>query len=173
MSIFVVSNQSNTAIEPMSNYCIYIKVPTYLDQWLRHDYWNPVAGRVEFERGSNLHSILSTFLRKKPLGYDPGDVSQLLPVEVPTFKGMNPDQHNYLGTEGQKALISAIKRNFKTLIDRELSVFYSADVTIIDIIYAFMEKHGIDPDPRNHEAIRQMYKRQRDKNLKITSVNNS
>lgn len=156
----------------MSNYCIYLKVPTYLDQWLRHDYWNPVTDRVEFERGSNLHSILSTFLRKEPTGYERGDVSDLLPVEVPTFKGMNPDQHNYLGHEGKKALISAIKRNFKTLIDRELSVFYNADVTIIDIIYAFMEKHGIDTTEKNHEAIRQMYKRQRDKNLKPNGVNN-
>lgn len=156
----------------MSNYCIYLKVPPYLEQWLRHDYWNPVTGRVEFERGSNLHSILSTFLRKEPTGYVRGDVSELLPVEVPTFKGMNPDQHNYLGHEGKKALISAIKRNFKTLIDRELSVFYDADVTIIDIIYAFMEKHGTDPDARNHEAIQQMFKRQRDKNVKSGSVNN-
>lgn len=162
--------QSGISLAPMSNYCIYLKVPTYLDQWLRHDYWNPVTDRVEFERGSNLHSILSTFLRKEPTGYERGDVSDLLPVEVPTFKGMNPDQHNYLSHEGKKALISAIKRNFKTLIDRELSVFYFADVTIIDIIYAFMEKHGIDKTEKNHEAIRQMYKRQRDKNLKPNGV---
>lgn len=155
----------------MSQFCIYLKVPTYLEQWLRHDYWNPVTGRVEFERGSNIHSILSTFLRKQPPGYDQGDVSELLPVEVPTYKGMNPEQHNYLGREGQKAVVSAIKRNFKTLIDRELSVFYNADVTIIDIIYAFMEMHGIDSTEKNHEAIRQMFKRQRDKNIKNRNVN--
>ncbi|MBD5243175.1 MAG: hypothetical protein HDS60_03705 [Barnesiella sp.] len=154
----------------MSNYCIYIKVPTFIEQWLRHDYWNPLTGRVEFERGSNLHSILSTFLRKEPTGYVRGDVSGLLPVEVPTFKGMNPDQHNYLGHCGQKALVSAIKRNFKTLLDRELSAFYDKNVTIIDIIYAFMEVHGIENTATNHEAIRQMFKRQRDKNIKSGSI---
>lgn len=154
----------------MSHYCIYLKVPSYLDQWLRHDYWNPIAGRVEFERGSNIHSILSTFLRKEPIGYECGDVSELLPVEVPTFKGMNPDQHNYLGRDGQKAVISAIKRNFKTLIDKELSVFYNQAISITDIIYAFMETHCIDKTERNWEAIRQMYYRQREKSLKSDRV---
>lgn len=150
----------------MSSYNIYLKVPEYLDQWLRHDYWNPVTGRVEFERGSNAHSILSRFLRREPAGYVRGDVSGLLPVEVPTFKGMNPDQHNYLVREGQKALVSAIKRNFKALLDKELSVFYSQDVVISDIVYAFMANHGIDNSGRNWETIRQMFKRQRDKSLK-------
>lgn len=155
----------------MSQYCIYLKVPPYLDQWLRHDYWNPDTGRVEFERGSNTHSIMSRFLRRQPKHFVPGDVSGLLPVEVPTFKGMNPDQHNYLGLDGQKALVSAIKRNFKTLIDKELSVFYSLDVSITDIIYAFMEDHCIEKTERNWEAIRQMYYRQREKNIRANNVN--
>lgn len=155
----------------MSNHTIYLKVPSYLAQWLRHDYWDDAAGRIKFERGSNIHSILSTFLRKQPLGYDPGDVSDLLPVEVPTFKGMNPDQHNYLGRDGHKAVVSAIKRNFKTCIDKELSIFYGQDISITDIIYAFMEAHGIDATERNWEAIRQMFYRQREKSLKTNSVN--
>lgn len=154
----------------MSKYCIYLKVPDYLDQWLRHDFWNPYSGRVEFERGSNSHSILSRYLRKEPPGYDPGDTSGLLPVEVPTFKGMNPDQHNYLIEEGKKALVSALKRNFKALLDRELSVFFAQDVVITDIIYAFMASHGIENTERNWETIRQMYKRLRDKSIKSRDV---
>ena len=155
----------------MSHYCIYLKVPPYLDQWLRHDYWNPVSGRVEFERGSNIHAIMSRFLRKEPKGYMRGDVSRLLPLEVPTFKGMNPDQHNYLIHEGQKALVSAIKRNFKAVVDKELSVFYSQDVAITDIIYAVMAEHGIDNTPQNWESIRQLYYRLRGKSLKLRQVN--
>ncbi len=150
----------------MSNYNIYLKVPTYLDQWLRHDYWNPASGRVEFERGSNCHSILSRFLRREPQDYVRPDVSELLPVEVPTFKGMAPESHNFLIHEGHKALVSAIKRNFKALLDKELSVFYTSDVVITDIIYAFMANHGIEATEQNWEAIRQMFKRLRDKSLK-------
>ena len=150
----------------MSLYNIYIQVPEYLDQWLRHDFWNATLGRVEFERGSNCHCILSRFLRHRPKGWKEGDVSGLLPVEVPTFKGVNPDQHNYLIVEGEKALVSAIKRNFKTLLDRELSCFYIRDVVITDIIYAFMATHGIEPTGKNWETIRQMFKRMRDKSIK-------
>jgi len=123
----------------------------------------PVSAGVEFERGSNCHSILSRFLRRRPADYSEPDTASLLPVEVPTFKGMNPDSHNFLIPEGEKALVSAIKRNFKTLIDRELSCFYIRDVVITDIIYAFMATHGIDPTEKNWETIRQMFKRLRDK----------
>ena len=154
----------------MSQYCIYLDVPDYLDQWLRHDYWNPVTERVEFERGSNVHAILSRYLRREPQGYVRGDTSGLLPVEVPTFKGMNPDQHNFLIKEGQKALVSAIKRNFKSVLDKELSAFYSQDVVITDIIYAFMAVHGIENTERNWETIRQMFYRLRDKSTKFTAV---
>ena len=87
---FVLSLQSNFE-RFMSQYIIYIKVPDYLYQWLRHDFWNPGLGRVEFERGSNCHSILSRFLRRRPADYKEPDPTGLLPVEVPTFKGMNPD----------------------------------------------------------------------------------
>lgn len=153
----------------MSHYNVYIKVPEYLDQWLRHDFWNPALGRVEFMRGSNCHSILSRFLRRRPRGYSEVKTAGLLPVEVPTFKGMNPNSHNYLIPEGEKALVSAIKRNFKTLVDRELSCFYIRDVVITDIIYAFMASHGIDTTEKNWETIRQMFKRLRDKSSKSKS----
>lgn len=156
----------------MSQYNVYIKVPAYLEQWLRHDFWNPISCRVEFERGSNCHSILSRFLRRRPENYIATDISNLLPVEVPTFKGMNPDQHNFLIAEGEKALVSAIKRNFKTLLDRELSCFFIRDVVITDIIYAFMASHGIEQSEKNWETIRQMFKRLRDKSIKY-NVNKS
>lgn len=155
----------------MSQYCIFLKVPAYLDQWLRHDFWNPQSGRVEFPRGSNAHAIMSRYLRRLPSGYERVYIPGLLPVEVPTFKGMNPDQHNYLIKEGQKALVSALKRNFKSVLDKELSVFYSQDVSITDIIYAFMAVHGIEPTEKNWETIRQMYKRLRDKSITPNNVN--
>ena len=55
---------------------------------------------------------------------------------------------------------------FKALVDRELSCFYSRDVVITDIIYAFMASHGIEPTEKNWETIRQMFKRLRDKSIR-------
>ena len=154
----------------MSSYCIHLNLPAYLDQWLRHDYWNASTGRVEFDRGSNCHCIMATFLKQRPTGYKESDYEELLPVEVPTFKGMRPESHNYLSQEGRSALISAIKRNFKVLLDKELAVFFTQDVSITDIVYAFMEMHGIESTAQNWETIRQMYKRMRDKSVKGESV---
>lgn len=168
-AIFVCKFKPIITPSSMSHHCIYLKVPDYLSQWLRHDYWNSAAGRVEFERGSNAHCILSRYLTRRPATYiHPANAAELLPVEVPTFKGMNPDSHNFLIPEGERALVSALKRNFKAVLDKELAVFFTRDVVITDIIYAFMAMHGIEATERNWETIRQMYKRMRDKSLKPT-----
>lgn len=155
----------------MSQYRIYLEAPDYLAQWMKHDLWNETTGRVEFERGSAPHTVLATFLRRTPADYDPGDVSALVPVEVPTFKGVNPDSHNYLPRRGRVALLGACKRMFKRLLEKDLSALARADVQISDIVYAFMEKHGIDDTPKNWETIRQMYKRLRDRDTATVEVN--
>lgn len=151
----------------MSQFTVHIKLPAYLDQWLCHDYWDYATGRVRFENGSNCHCIMSVFLKERPEGYtEPEDDDGLTPIAVPTFKGLRPDTHCWLSREGEAALVSAIKRNFRALLDRELSRLYSHDVCITDIIYAFMELHGIDTTETNWETIRQMYKRMRDKSVR-------
>ena len=154
----------------MSSYNIHLSLPAYLEQWLRHDYWNASSERVEFERGSNCHCIMAAFLKQRPISYKESHYDGQLPVEVPTIKGLRPETHNYLSQEGRSALISAIKRNFKVLLDKELAVFFTQDVSITDIVYAFMEMHGIENTPQNWETIRQMYKRMRDKSVKSKDV---
>lgn len=156
----------------MSQFNIYLdEVPDYLDQWMRHDLWNPVTERVEFERGSAPHAILAAFLTKAPANaVDVADRDKLLPVEVPTFKGINPETRNYLPKRGRDLLLSSCKNIFKALLDSELGAFYSMDIQITDLVYAFMEKHGIDPTEKNWETIRQMFSRMRKKNLTFRNV---
>lgn len=36
----------------MSQFSLYIKAPEYLDQWLRHEFWDADTNRVIFPRGS-------------------------------------------------------------------------------------------------------------------------
>lgn len=45
----------------------------------------------------------------------------------------------------------------------ELHELFGHDVQITDIIYDFMDRHGIERSERNWEAIRQMYYRLRKK----------
>lgn len=147
----------------MSQFSVYINPPEYLGQWLRHDFWDDESERVVFPRGSAPRAVLSSLLRKAPRDFRPGDTSGQIPVEVPTFKGINPATFNDLSPTGQTALISACKKLFQSTLSNELHELFSHDVQITDIIYEFMDRHGIDRTERNWETIRQMYSRMRKK----------
>lgn len=147
----------------MSQFSVYINPPEYLGQWLRHDFWNEETERVEFPRGSAPRAVLAAMLRKSPADFRPGDTSAMVPVEVPTFKGVNPATFNYLSPSGQAALVSACKKLFQATLYSELHDLFNHDIQITDIIYDFMDRHGIDPNERNWETIRQMYCRLRKK----------
>lgn len=149
----------------MSQFSVYIQAPDYLDQWLRHEYWDPETSRVVFPRGSAPRAVLYSVLRKAPRNWrPPSDTARLLPVEVPTFKGINPSTFNYLRPTGQAALVSTCKKLFRAMLFKELHVLFDHEVQITDVIYDFMDSHGIERTERNWEAIRQMYARMRKKN---------
>lgn len=147
----------------MSQFSVYVKLPSYLHQWLIHEYWDEEQERVEFPRGSAPHAVLQSLLRPQPKDWTQGDTSGLLRVKVPSFKGVNPATFNYLAPYGQSALASACKILFKAQLHLELSPLFAHDVQITDVIYDFMDRHGIERDERNWETIRQMYFRMRKK----------
>ena len=154
----------------MSQFVVFLQVPPYLDQWCRDEYWNSETGRVEFPRGSAPRAILQTLLTRRPRVDLFADYTGMLPVEVPTFKGLNPATHNYLPTAGKKALISCLKKFFAAMMWQELHPLLSHDVQITDVIYAFLDRHGIEPTPQNWETVRQMYYRMRKKSVKDQQV---
>ncbi len=148
----------------MSKLSIFITLPDYLDQWLRSEYWNPETSRVEFPRGSAPRAILQSCLTKTPRGtlpHFPG-INEI-PIEVPTFKGINPQVYCYLPDKGKKALISCLKKNFAGLVWQELNPLLSHDIQITDVIYAFLDRHSIEPTAKNWETVRQMFYRMRKK----------
>ena len=149
----------------MSQFSVYINPPEYLFQWLKNSYCDEETHRVVFPRGSAPRAVLYASLRANPKNYRQGDTSGLLPVEVPTFKGLNPATFNYLPPTGKKALISTCKKLFKATMYRELHDLFSHDVQITDIIYDFMDRHNIERSEKNWETIRQMYARMRKKSL--------
>lgn len=148
----------------MSQYTLRIEAPSYISGWLRHDFWNETEGRVVFPRGSAPRAVLQSLLRKAPEGYAEPQGEQYVPVEVPTVKGVNPASRNYLSRDGRAALISACKSLFRAQLFEELHPLFGHDVQITDIIYDFMDRHGIERTETNWETIRQMYARMRKKN---------
>lgn len=153
----------------MSQFSVYIDPPAYLAQWLRHEYWDEATGRVVFPRGSAPRAILQSLLRRPPRDWRLGDITGLLPVEVPTFKGLNPASFNYLSPAGQTSLVSTCKKLFRTALVQELYMLFDQDVQITDVIYGFLERHGIEPTEQNWETIRQMYLRLRKKSQATAS----
>lgn len=147
----------------MSQFSLYIKAPEYLDQWLRNDFWDKESRRVVFPRGSAPRAVLMSLLRKAPHKHSEAPDPALLPVEVPSFKGINAATFNYLSDSGRAALLSACKKLFQATLFNELHVLFDHDVQITDIIYDFMDRHGIDRTEKNWETIRQMYSRMRKK----------
>ena len=147
----------------MSQFSIFVKAPDYLDQWLRHDYWDEATGRVVFPQGSAPRAVLKALLRPCPQGWVPDDPAGKLRIEVPSFKGLNPATYNYLTATGKSALLAACKTLFKSILFLELAPLFPHDIQISDVIYDFMDRHGIAPTERNWETIRQMYARLRKK----------
>lgn len=146
----------------MSQFNIYLKTPDYLSDWLRGEMWNDEEQRIVFPRNSAEWTVLCLFIGKRPDGA-PVDLASdgLLPVKVPTQPGKNPAVYNYMSEAGKLAIVNTIKRRFKKMMWDELHVIKPDEVQITDIIYAFMEKHGISATEKNWETIRQMYFRMR------------
>lgn len=149
----------------MSKIIVYIAPPAYLEQWLRHEFWDAEANCVRFPRGSAPAVVLMTSLRSTPTGYFADNSEGSLPIAVPTIKGINPSDLCYLPDTGKTAVVSTCKRVFQANLYNELHLLFAHDVQITDIIYDFMDRHGIDCNERNWETIRQMYARMRKKNL--------
>lgn len=150
----------------MSQYNVYLTLPDYLAQWLRHDYWAAESRRVEFPRGSLPRVVLRSVLRPQPPSHQPGPQPEgTVAIEVPTFRGINPAVCNYLSARGAAALTDALRTLFKRLLVDELCPLFDHEVQISNVIYDFLDRHGIEPTEKNWETVRQMYQRLRRRSL--------
>lgn len=146
----------------MASFFLYLHLPKYLAQWLVSEHYSQEKGAIVFPRGSNERNILELFLTKRPKDSPPSaprpdDIT----VEIPSFAYKPPSTYNHLPSRGRDALVSAIKIRFKKMMWEELHQIRPEEVKITDLIYAFLEKHGIEGDQQNWETVRQMYFRMR------------
>ena len=142
----------------MADTLIYLELEDYLRDWLINENGNPVV----VKKNSAESDILETFLTTPP-----AEPIKDLPAEnkvairLPSFKYKDTRTHNYLPVRARLALAHAIKVRFRVQMWEELYTFNNVEGCITDIIYAWMEKHGIDLTEKNWETIRQMYFRKR------------
>jgi len=145
----------------MSLLLVYVSLPPYLAQWFVHEHGGDEP--VKLVRGSVESKILEVFLTKQPEGKRPelrdeGTVA----IRIPEFRYKSPETYNYLPARAMEALRDAIRSRFDVQLWRDLYQFGTLLSGRLDeLIYAWMEAHGIDDTETNWAAVSQRFQRLR------------
>lgn len=144
----------------MSDILIYVPMPPYLRQWFIHRH----GGCVPVTLAKN--SIESKLLERAtvkwpedtpPTKLQPGEV----PIVLPYFRHHDPRIYNFLTEKGRAALLSLLKADFDLSLWHFLHDFDKIAIQQKDLIYLFMEQHGIEEDGSCWDAIAKIYQRLR------------
>ena len=150
----------------MDNFVIYLKVEPYLAQWLTKAFGSP----VDLPRDTPECRLIKRFLDKTPLDIRPdtGEGTNLA-VLIPWSKEKDPRTYNYLSPRAKALLIESFETVFLNNMWTELGDLDNLNCNLTDVIYAWLEKHGIEEE--QWETIRQKYyrirKRFREKGIKL------
>lgn len=140
---------------------LYLKLDEYLAQWFIHDQGG--AYPVRLVRGSVESAILELFLETPPPDYvpelqEPGWIA----IELPNFRNKDTRDNYYLPPKARDALVTCIRNRFDLAMWNALHRFANVFKRQDNMIYAFMEKNGIELSERNWNAIAKRYQRKRD-----------
>lgn len=143
----------------MSNICIYIEVEPYLSQWFIHEQGGEMP--VRLIRGSLESKLLELYLQKQPQDAVPDIGAGKLAIAIPTFRNRPPEVFNFLPERATRALLGIIRNRFDVQLYTDLHCFGNIGKRQDELIYAWMEKHCIDPTETNWNAIAKRYQRMR------------
>ena len=156
----------------MSEYCIYLKMPSYLRQWFvhRHGGSNP----VNLIRGSIESKLLQRATIPMPKGIlPPRQGEDEVAINIPYSKSHDPRTYNYITETGKNALLGRIKDDFDLDVWDYLHDFGKVGAQQKDLIYLFMEQRGIHEDGTCWDAIAKIYQRLRKNYLTTISKKSS
>lgn len=159
VALIIVINFAQKMNQLMSEYIIYLKLDPYLAQWLIHEHGGtPVA----FPKNSMENDIIELGLMKKPylaLPNEPGE--NKVPIALPYFKSKNVRYNNYLSLKSRNALQRCIRSRFVMTLWKDLYKFGYIGKKKQDLIWAWMETHGIEATDTNFNTIAKIYLRKR------------
>ena len=144
----------------MSEFCIYLKMPSYLRQWFihRHGGNDPVTLR----RGSIESKMLQRATVPQPPGTFPAKKQEgEVAIQIPYSKSHDPRYYNHITETGKRALLNCIKDDFDIDVWEFLHDFGKIGRQQKDLIYLFMEQRGILEDGTCWDAIAKIYQRLR------------
>ncbi len=129
---------------------------------------------VHLTRGSVESKILEVYPAHRPedkLPDTPGEGK--LAIAIPSFRNRPPEVFNYLPQRAVSSLLATIRNRFDIQLWNDLHHFGKITKRQDELIYAWMEKHGIEMTETNWNAIAKRYQRQRTVYLKRQWAKNS
>lgn len=141
--------------------CIYLELPPYLAQWLVHEGGGELP--VVLPRLSTEHKILEAYLMIRPRNVaEPVPADGAVPIRIPEFRYKPADKYNYVPVEAMEEMAYCIRNRFIIQLWNDIHRFSRVGNRIDNLITAWMEKHGIEFNDTNWNAIAKIYQRQRD-----------
>lgn len=137
-------------------------MPEYLAQWLG---WKGQPGEcVTFRHNSVEDKMLRCFLTDRPAVEacpHPGAATDVeVHIALPDLK-LGPYTPDYLPASARKLLLEHLRARFDVELNRDLLPFMAMKARMDDLLYAWMEKKGIEASERNYLAVQKRYDRQR------------
>ncbi len=144
----------------MSDYLVYIKMPSYLRQWFvhRHSGSEPVMLR----QGSIESKLIKLAQSRQPDDFFPPlQKEDEVAICIPYSKARDPRTYNYISPTGKKALLDNIKNAFAVDCWNFLHDFGHIGQQQKELIYLYMEQRGIKEDGTCWDSIAKAYQRLR------------
>ena len=153
----------------MSDVTLSFQCEDYLRQWCIND--NGGTSPVRLRKNSPESNCLQFCLRPKTRADTPPEIlGTPLIIYIPSFRFRNPEVYNNITDVGRKAFISILKKRFDDQLWNDLHSLCNFGIKKEDLIYTWMDAHGIEPSERNYCAIAKRLQRIRDRILTIARV---
>lgn len=145
----------------MSQFTVHIPMDGYLAQWFINERGGGVP--VSLAYGSIESKILEVYLIKQPQGVAPdlGGEGKVA-VYIPTFRNRPAEFYNYLPKSAVSAFVDAVRHRFDIALWNDLHPFVKLGLNRLDeLIYAWLEKNGMEMTEANWNAVAKRFQRQR------------
>lgn len=155
----------------MSDFTLSFQCEDYLRQWCIDDAGG--SSPVRLRKNSPESNCLQFCLRPKSKAEpEPEIIGIPLVIYIPTFRLKNPEVYNHITNVGRKAFISILKKRFDVQLWSDLHAIQNFGIPKEDLIYAWMDSHGIEPTEKNFCAVAKRLQRIRERVLNAERVRN-
>lgn len=132
----------------------------YLAQWFVHEQGG--TDPVQLMRGSVESKLLELYLAHRPDDLLPDTRGEgKVAIAIPSFRNRPAEVFNYLPPRAMASLQAIVRDRFDLQLWQDLHKFGRIGKRQDELIYAWMEKHGIAMTETNWNSIAKRYQRQR------------